>query len=165
MGIALLAGGAPWVWLHVWWEKILVGVPVDAVVLLLLVAAWQAITESHPPAANPRTLSGVAYEAHCSSVLRQAGWSTSLTPATGDMGVDIIATRNGLKLVVQCKQHKAAVGVAAVQQVVAGMAYYRAGASIVVAENGFTASAKEMARKTGTTLCNSSQLAKVWQAT
>ena len=53
---------------------------------------------------NPMQLSPEKYERFCSILLEHNGWNVSLTKNSGDFGADIIANKNGHKMVVQCKQ-------------------------------------------------------------
>ncbi len=66
---------------------------------------------------SPMKLSPTDYEKLCALLLEKNGWKTELTKATGDYGADIIASKRGTKIVVQCKQWTDAVGVKAVQEV------------------------------------------------
>jgi restriction system protein len=90
-------------------------------------------------------LSGVEYEAHCAEILRRSGWTVYPTPATGDHGADIVAEKNGKRLVVQCKQYGQPVGNKAVQEVYSARPMYHAANACVVAPAGFTAHAKRAA--------------------
>jgi restriction system protein len=47
----------------------------------------------------------LAYEHHVADVLRREGWTTQVTPASGDGGVDVIASRAGVRLGVQAKMY------------------------------------------------------------
>lgn len=89
------------------------------------------------------------FEAACAEVLKNLGWSTRLTSGSGDQGVDVLAQKGNLRIVVQCKMYGKPVGNKAVQEAFAGMAYANADAAAVVAPNGFTKSAKELAERTG----------------
>jgi restriction system protein len=50
-----------------------------------------------------RVTTGIEYETFCAEVLRRAGWNARVTIATGDQGTDIVAERDGKRVVVQCK--------------------------------------------------------------
>ncbi|MCQ8279318.1 restriction endonuclease [Acetobacteraceae bacterium KSS8] len=98
------------------------------------------------------------YERFCARLLEQAGWKTRLTPASGDQGADILATRAGCRLVVQCKLYRSAVGNDAVQQVAAARAHQGAQAAIVVSNARFTAAAQALARTNRVTLLHHEEL-------
>lgn len=90
-------------------------------------------------------MSGVEFEEFVAAQLRTAGWSVAHTASTGDYGVDLIAKRHGACMAVQCKRQAKAVGVAAVQQVVAGARQHRCDQTVVVTNQGFTRAARQLA--------------------
>ena len=75
-----------------------------------------------------------------------------MTLVSGDLGADIIATKRPLKMVLQCKNYKQNVGNEAVQQVFAAKSHYDATIAGVVAINGYTSSARNLAKSTGVML-------------
>ena len=103
-------------------------------------------------------LDGEHFEILCACILRDAGWSTSLTPASGDQGADILATRDSHRLAVQCKFYTGSVGNGAVQEVIAARLYYDCNAAAVVTNATFTKSAIALARSSSTTLVHFSEL-------
>lgn len=90
--------------------------------------------------------SPVDFERHCAQLFRSCGWHVVETPASGDHGVDLIVSRNGDSIAVQCKLYSQPVGNSAVQEVVAGRVHYGANAAVVVAANGYTSGAEVLAR-------------------
>jgi restriction system protein len=90
-------------------------------------------------------MSGVEFEGYVAARLRRAGWQVRFTPAVGDYGVDLIAEKDGQSVAIQCKRHGKSVGVAAVQQVVAGARHHGCTRSIVVSNQEFTTAAKQLA--------------------
>ncbi len=90
-------------------------------------------------------MSGVEFEEFVAAQLRTVGWSVTHTASTGDYGVDLIAKRGGACMAVQCKRQAKAVGVAAVQQVVAGALQHRCDQTVVVSNQGFTKAARQLA--------------------
>jgi hypothetical protein len=112
---------------------------------------------SNPEVFDPR-MDPVDYEHHCALQLEKAGWSTRLTPATGDQGADVIAHRGGKVLVLQCKLYGSPVGNDAVQQVIAARQYQSADLAGVVSNQQFTRSAKELAEVSGVRLLHHEQL-------
>lgn len=91
-------------------------------------------------------MAGVEFEKYIAARLRQSGWNVSLTSATGDYGVDLIARKNGQRLAIQCKRYGKPVGVSAIQQVVAGATHHRCTTSMVVSNQEFTRAAKLLAK-------------------
>lgn len=92
-------------------------------------------------------LSGVEFEEWLAGVFRLQGFQVSTTPSTGDFGVDLVLIRDGRKIAVQAKRYKGDVGVAAIQEVSAGCAYYQCDEAWVVTTSGFTPSALRMGGK------------------
>jgi restriction system protein len=90
-------------------------------------------------------MSGVEFEEFVAAQLRTAGWGVTHTASTGDYGVDLIAKRDGACMAIQCKRQAKAVGVAAVQQVVAGALHHGCNQTVVVTNQGFTKAARRLA--------------------
>jgi len=88
---------------------------------------------------------GVEFEIACRDALETHGWVARLTPASGDQGVDVIAQKGDIVLVVQCKLRSSKVGNTAVQEIIAGKAHYRASHAAVVSNSEFTPAARALA--------------------
>lgn len=72
---------------------------------------------------------------------------------SGDFGGDITARCFPFgKIVIQCKNYKSKVGVAAVQEVYAAKTYYHATRAAVATNSSFTKNARELARRCGVEL-------------
>lgn len=97
-------------------------------------------------------MEGTDFEQYCAMVLRENGYTTEITPASGDYGVDIIAKQSGIIYAIQCKCYSSDVGVDAVYQVAGGMKYYHANIGIVLTNRHFTRNAKELADAIGVVL-------------
>lgn len=95
---------------------------------------------------------GLDYERYCADRLTRAGWRAHRTPASGDQGADIVAVRDGLRLVVQCKRLSKPVGNAAVQEAAAALRYWAGDRAAVVSNAGFTPAARRLAGATGVLL-------------
>ena len=98
------------------------------------------------------------YEHYCSSIFKNNGWDSKATQGSSDQGVDVIAKKDDIKLVAQCKKFTKAVGNKAVQEIVAGIKYYQADMGIVIAPNGFTKSAEKLAAANKIKLIHHSQI-------
>ena len=91
-------------------------------------------------------MDGAAYEVFVAKCLRDRGFRQVLhTGATGDFGVDIVAKKHGVYYAIQCKYYSGAVSGAAVQEAVAGMAYYHCDRAMVVTNSSLTRGAKALA--------------------
>lgn len=95
---------------------------------------------------NQNNMNGLQFEIWCANVLKLSGWDAKVTKASGDQGADIIATKAGVKLAIQCKHYNGSVGNKAVQEINAAKLYYNAHYAIVVAkEKNYTKGAKDLA--------------------
>ena len=86
------------------------------------------------------------FELFCAQVLRESGWDARVTKGSRDQGVDVIAAKGELHVVIQCKLYTGPVGNKAVQEVSAGRAYENAHFGVVVSNNRYTASAVAFAK-------------------
>ncbi|MCD8047076.1 MAG: restriction endonuclease [Clostridiales bacterium] len=97
-----------------------------------------------------KEMDGVEYETYVAELLRRQGFrDITFTPRTGDFGVDLLATHGRNRYAIQCKYYSGAVGGAAVQEAVAGMAYYDCERGMVVTNSVLTEGARELARANG----------------
>lgn len=101
------------------------------------------------------------FEYFCSEILSQSGWHTTLTQSSGDQGVDIVAEREGIKIILQCKKYASPVGNKAVQEVIAGREYMSADGAVVVTNSTYTKSAKELARVSDVKLLHYEELSSL----
>lgn len=86
-----------------------------------------------------QNLSGYQFEKEVANLYKKLGYSTYVTKATGDGGVDIVLKKDGKVIAVQCKHHSSKVGpndVRALIGVIASSDKYDSG--IFVSLNGFT---------------------------
>lgn len=102
--------------------------------------------------------SGGEYEMLCASILSRLGWSIVHRGGSGDQGVDIIGMHHGKRVAFQCKFYSSPVGNAAVQEVIAGKVFESADMAVVISNNTFTASAKQLAQVAGVILLSHEQL-------
>ena len=70
----------------------------------------------------------------------------NVTVKSNDYGADVICRHNGKKVVVQVKRYRGKVGIAAVQQVVAAKAYYKAEEAVIFTNSYLTPSAVNLAK-------------------
>ena len=106
-------------------------------------------------------MTGEDFEAYVAMILKQIGFlNIQLTKGSGDQGVDIIAEKDGMKYAFQCKRYDNPVGNKAVQEVFAGKFFYHCHVAVVVTNNYFTQSAKDLAYENGVVLWDRSFLQK-----
>lgn len=94
------------------------------------------------------SLNGLEFESFISDLLVKLGYTTRVTPASGDKGVDIIAEKSGYLFAVQCKHYSSSVDIKAVQECFTGTTIYDCDFGIVCTTNYFTAPAMAAAEKT-----------------
>ncbi len=91
-------------------------------------------------------MTGAQFEWFISYLFSKLGYSTEMTKASGDQGVDVIARKGKAVVAIQAKCYSKPVGNHAIMEAVAGAKYYNATKTIVVTNNGFTKSARELAQ-------------------
>lgn len=104
-------------------------------------------------------MSGTEFEEYTAFLLEQNGFSkVKVTKQYGDQGIDVIAQKDNIKYGIQCKRWKKNVGNKAVQEVYAGIGYYKLDRAIVFTNSQFTKSAQELAKQLDVELWNRTQL-------
>ena len=104
-------------------------------------------------------MEGHEFESYCADLLRKNGFvNVSVTPGSGDQGVDVIAEKEGVRYAIQCKCYSSALGNAPVQEVCAGKSMYNCHVGVVMTNNYFTAGAKQLAEKNGILLWDRDKL-------
>jgi restriction system protein len=111
--------------------------------------------------AMAKDLSPAEFEHWCSMALHAAGWKARATGTSGDQGADVIAEKDGVTIVLQCKLHRSAVGNKAVQEAFSARKHYGATVAAVVSNAGFTRSAEALSKTTGVLLCHYSDLSRL----
>lgn len=124
-----------------------------------LTASYEKII-NNPQIAKKKT--GYRFEEHVAKLLQANGYENVLvTKASGDFGGDVIAEKNSIKYVFQCKYYSKAVGVHAIQEVLAAIKPYKADKGIVVTNNVFTTPAKQLAKDNDIILWDCSDIARL----
>ncbi len=91
-------------------------------------------------------LNGLEFERYCSDLLKKLGYkNVEVTKPSGDEGGDILAEKNNLKYVIQCKRYNETVGNKAIQEVYTAKGLYKCDKAIVLTNNVFTKQAKKEA--------------------
>jgi len=106
-------------------------------------------------------MSPIDFEAFCAEELRQAGWNARVTQQSRDQGVDVIADKNNIRIVLQCKLYTGPVGNKAVQEAAAGKVHERANYGLVVTNNKYTPAAEQLAATNGILLVHYRDLRKI----
>lgn len=95
---------------------------------------------------------GWDFEHWVANALKRYDWQARATQGSGDQGIDVIATKNGVSLGIQCKRYTGSVGNKAIQEAYSGMKHFGLDRAGVLTNAKFTKSAKELAASTGVLL-------------
>ena len=108
-----------------------------------------------------RSLPGYGFERELQTLLRAAGYAVRRTGRSGDGGVDLMLQRDGRRVIVQCKAHRARVGPGAVRDLY-GTFLHESGTdeAWLVATHGFSKAAREFAAGKSIRLLTVEQLLK-----
>ena len=107
-------------------------------------------------------LSGEEFEEACAKILNKNGFKNiQLTPKSGDYGGDILAEKDQIKYVIQCKRYNSSIGVSAVQEVIASRTIYKCHVGVVLTNNYFTKAAEKLADENNIILWNRDYLNKM----
>ena len=114
--------------------------------------------KSTPREVEFQIMSGEEFETYIGRLLRSAGYAVRGTPTTGDQGADLIANKDGRKVIIQAKRYEGAVGNKAVQEVLSAVTYYGGDEGWVVTNSTFTPSAVALAQKANVKLFDGTHL-------
>lgn len=99
------------------------------------------------------SMEGHDFEHWSADLLMKLGFqNVSVTPASGDHGVDVLAQKDGIKYAIQCKRYSHDLGNTPVQEVHAGKQMYGCQIGVVLTNKYFTPGAKQLADATGVLL-------------
>jgi restriction system protein len=99
-----------------------------------------------------------AFEENCAAMFRSSGFEVRLADASGHTGGDFLAMFMDARLVVQCSRSCSAAGRQAVQEAAEARRFYDAQSAMVISPQGFTASARQLARRAAVMLVDARDL-------
>lgn len=95
------------------------------------------------------SMDGHAFEHWCARLLEENKFTdVTVTPGSGDQGVDVLAVKDGIHYAFQCKCYSSDLGNTPIQQVYAGKEMYGCQVGVVMTNRYFTAGAKQLAERT-----------------
>jgi hypothetical protein len=97
---------------------------------------------------NWKAMRDVEFEQFLEKVFLALGYSVETTAVTGDQGVDLLVSKNGVRVAIQVKGYHSSVSNGAIQEAFAGMAHYKCHACAVITNSRFTSSAVALAKST-----------------
>lgn len=97
---------------------------------------------------NVKAGDGESFEQYCKERLEELGLEVRTTRRGADQGVDLIVDHRDFRAALQCKNYMQPVGNGAVQEILAGAAFYSPPVAIpvVISRSGFTQSARQLAK-------------------
>jgi restriction system protein len=99
------------------------------------------------------SLTGEAFEQYCAFLLASYSYNNiKVTKGSGDYGVDITCSKDGVTYAIQCKRYSSNVGSTAVQEVYTGKGIYKRDIAIIITNQYFSNQAKEAASLLGVKL-------------
>lgn len=101
--------------------------------------------ETHYTIDDVDMMNGSEFEHFVCELYKKMGYKAEVTKQSGDQGLDVIVEKSDKRIGVQAKCYSGTVGNSAVQEAVAGKNYYHCDKVVVVTNNYFTPSAKELA--------------------
>lgn len=107
-------------------------------------------------------ISGVDFERVMAYIFKKMGFKVNPTPATGDYGADLIVTKWGIKIAVQCKlYYDHNVGNKAINEVYAAKKYYGCNEGMVLTNSLFTKQAITLSKSVDIILLDRNTLIKL----
>ncbi len=95
-----------------------------------------------------RDLSPREFEEYVADLLHVLGHlRITLTPSTGDEGIDVLSEYNGKKIAVQCKKHKGMIGSPDIQKFIGAMTHAEVDAGMFITTGIFSVHAGKIASK------------------
>jgi HJR/Mrr/RecB family endonuclease len=105
-------------------------------------------------------MEGRKFEHYVAQLLSHQGFHTEVTPGSGDLGVDIVASNSSIKYAIQVKRQTDKVSRHAVSDVVGGRDHYGCNATMVVTNAYFRDGAQELAKSNNCRLVDRAELRK-----
>ena len=107
-------------------------------------------------------MDGFDFEKYTGKLLKANGFTkVEVTQCSSDFGVDVIAYKDDIKYAIQCKKYSSPVGIKAVQEVIGSKTMNDCHVAVVLTNNTFTKSAKELAEKNNVLLWGRDKLVEL----
>lgn len=135
---------------------IFIGIPI------ILIARYNAAIEKKYRGikiANIDAMTGIEFELYLQKLLANQGYTVLTTQVSGDLGVDLVASKNSDKIAIQAKRYNTKVSRRAVSDAVAGMYHYGCNKAMVITNYYFSPGAIALAHSTGCVLIDRDILA------
>lgn len=109
-------------------------------------------------------MSGLEFEKYVAMLLKKQGYANVRLTEKYDLGVDIIAEKDGIRWGIQVKRYSELVKANAVRQVVAALNIYHCDKAMVISNNYYSRVSQKIARLNGCVLIDRDELIKLINA-
>lgn len=103
-------------------------------------------------------MSGAEFERFIADFFKKQGYNASITPISGDYGIDVIIETDFIKIGIQTKCYRDKVPNSAVQEAVTGLRHYKLDKAMVITNSYFQPSAITLAKENNVILWNRDKL-------
>lgn len=108
---------------------------------------------------------GRPFERRVGKIFQDLGYAVELTPITGDMGADLILTKDRKRIAVQVKfRTTGTIGQGPVREVHTCLKHYNADIGWVVTNSDFTSHGRQLAKENNVRLINGDELSRLEEA-
>lgn len=107
------------------------------------------------------SMDGLAFEQFIANMLRDQGFTGVQLTERYDLGVDIVAEKNGQRWGIQVKRYSGLVKAAAVRQVVTALKFYKCERSMVITNSTYSQVARQLAESNECVLIGRSELQRM----
>jgi restriction system protein len=139
---------------------LIAGVSIAVVVLVRLASSIELRRRRAIDIAGVDRMDGLAFERYVASLLKRQGYTNVKLTERYDLGVDIIADKNGVRWGIQVKRYSGLVKALAVRQVVTGLRKYGCDRAMVITNSSFSRVATELAESNDCILITRKELAR-----
>ncbi len=124
---------------------------VSGIVVLIIISRLVVRIRRYKRLHSPTTMiidsmTGLEFEEYVAKLLRDQGYENVRLTETYDLGIDIIAEKDGIKWGIQAKRYTGLVKADAVRQVVTALRSYSCDRAMVVTNSVLSQTAKKLAR-------------------
>ena len=134
------------------------------IIAIKLFIRWRIYRRiNSPKMVDIDSMTGLEFERCVAKMLSKQGYKHVRLTERYDLGVDIIASKDGKRWGIQVKRHSRLVKAIAVRQVVTALRKYKCDKALVVTNSTFSSVAKELASTNDCALVDRNQLSK-WVA-
>lgn len=103
-------------------------------------------------------MSGLDFEKYLQALLLRRGYTQVRLTTTYDLGVDLVAQKDGYSWAIQAKRYSGTVGLDAIRQVIAAKNHYKCDKAMVITNSYFTKNAQTIASSTDCVLVDRTNL-------